>query len=224
MHCDRSAIFAERQFRWGDRQSWTLKERLPHLFAEIEFRIVHARRVAARERVLAERAAAQAKRRPQERERQWRQLMDRARELLVEEDRLAELRRQADAWQDADRLRRYLDALDSAHGEDPGRCSGWRGRAPASLDSIRSRLRRPCPTRRRRRRTPCSAISRTVGAPTGPSTAITPSTGHGLRTAEPPKQRDLTTRALNRDGRSSRTCAKRAPPTRSVPTDATACA
>src|SRR6185312_8056041 len=34
--CENDWIFRGRQSRWSDRQSWTLEERLPHLFREIE--------------------------------------------------------------------------------------------------------------------------------------------------------------------------------------------
>jgi ElaB/YqjD/DUF883 family membrane-anchored ribosome-binding protein len=108
-----------RQSRWADRQSWTLKERLPHLFREIQERIVEADRVAEERRIAAEKAADAARREAEECKRQWHGLMDRARERLIEAHRAAHLRAQADAWQQADRLRRYCDALEAAHGAHP---------------------------------------------------------------------------------------------------------
>lgn len=108
-----------RQSRWADRQSCTLEERLPHLFREIQERIVEAERVAEERRIAAEKAAEAARREAHERERQWHLLMDQAREQLVEAHRAAHLHAQADTWQQADRLRRYCDALEAAHGEHP---------------------------------------------------------------------------------------------------------
>jgi hypothetical protein len=108
-----------RQSRWADRQSWTLEERLPHLFREIQERIVEAERVAEERRIAAEKAAEAARREAQERERQWHVLMDRARERLLEAHRAAHLRAQTDAWQEATRLRSYCDALEAAYGEHP---------------------------------------------------------------------------------------------------------
>ena len=108
-----------RQSRWADRQSWTLEERLPHLFREIQERIVEAERIAEERRIAAAKAAEAARREAEERQRQWHVLMDRARDRLVEAHRAAHLRAQADAWQQAMRLRRYCDALEAAHGDHP---------------------------------------------------------------------------------------------------------
>lgn len=104
-------IFRGRQSRWGDRKSWTLEERLPHLFREIEERVAKADRVAEEERIAAEKAAEEARRAAEERERQWHVLMERARRRLVDTQRSALLRDQAAAWEEAERLRRYCDAM-----------------------------------------------------------------------------------------------------------------
>jgi hypothetical protein len=63
-------IYLGRQSRWADRQSWSLEERLPHLFREIEGRIAEAARVAEDERIARETAADAARRKAEERERQ----------------------------------------------------------------------------------------------------------------------------------------------------------
>lgn len=112
-------IHRGRQSRWADRQSWSLEERLPYLFREIEGRIAEAARVAEEEQMAREKAAEAARRNAEERERQWALLMEQAEERLVEERRATELRAQADAWHEADRLRRYCDAMAAAFGDDP---------------------------------------------------------------------------------------------------------
>ena len=119
LQVDRPWIFRGRQSRWGDRKSWTLEERLPHLFRELEERIAKADRVAEEERIAAEKAAEKARRAAEERERQWHLLMDQARQRLVETQRIGLLRAQAKAWKEADLLCRYCDAMDEAHGEHP---------------------------------------------------------------------------------------------------------
>jgi hypothetical protein len=111
--------FDGRQSRWSDRQSWTLEERLPHLFQEIAMRVVLAERHAVRQRNAAERAAEAAQCAKEERERQWHALMAQARERLIEDHRAAHLRGQADAWHEADRLRAYCAAVSENHSGDP---------------------------------------------------------------------------------------------------------
>jgi len=112
-----SRIFAERQWRWGDRRRWTLEERLPHLFREIEERIVLAAQAVEVERIEAERAAARARLAAEERERQWRLLMSKATERLVEDNRAQQLKEQASAFAETQRLRSYLEAMEAAYGD-----------------------------------------------------------------------------------------------------------
>jgi hypothetical protein len=119
LELNREWPFRGRQSRWGDRQSWTLEDRLPHLFREIEERIVEAERVAEERRVATERAAEAAKLEAEEHQRRWHVLMERARERLLEDHRAKQLRNEAGAWRDADRLRRYCDAVDTAYGSRP---------------------------------------------------------------------------------------------------------
>ncbi|HXE43838.1 MAG TPA: hypothetical protein VN635_01440 [Conexibacter sp.] len=127
-----------RQSRWSDRSSWTLEERLPHLFREIEERIVDAARVAEERRVAAEEAAEAARREAEERERQWHVLMDEARRRLVETHRTSQLLAQAQAWNQADQLRRYCDALAAAHGDNPKTAAWltWAREYAARLDPL----------------------------------------------------------------------------------------
>jgi hypothetical protein len=112
--------FPGRQSRWGDRQSWSLEDRLPHLFREIDERIVEAEHIAEDERVAAEERRIAAQREAEERERTWHRLMAEARERFLEDHLAATLREQASAWHTADGLRRYCDAMEAAHGGQPG--------------------------------------------------------------------------------------------------------
>ena len=112
-------IHSGRQSRWADRQSWTLEERLPHLFREIEERIAEGDRAAEQERIAAANAAEVARRAAEEREHVWRALMQQAEERLVDAHRAAQLRAQADAWHLVQGLRRYCDAVHAAHGNHP---------------------------------------------------------------------------------------------------------
>lgn len=117
LHSSGRWTYSGRQSRWGDRQSWRLEERLPHLFREIEERIVEAGHAAERAQIAAEKAAEAARQAAEERERTWHVLMRQAEERLVEAHRAAQLRAQADAWHQAESLRRYCDAVDAAYGD-----------------------------------------------------------------------------------------------------------
>ncbi len=135
----RSWIFRGRQSRWGDRKSWSLEERLPHLLREIEERIAKADRVAEEERIAEEKAAEEARRAAEERERQWHLLMKRARKQLVETQRADLLRAQAAAWGEAERLRAYCDAMEAAYGERPESAEwiAWARDFSSRLDPLR---------------------------------------------------------------------------------------
>jgi hypothetical protein len=139
--------FHGRQSRWGDRKSWTLDDRLPHLFREIEERIVEAAFETADRRIAAEKAAEAAKREAEERERQWHVLMDEARERLVEEQRATHLRKQADAWQEVERLRRYCDAVQAAYADrsDTAEWLAWARAYAARLDPLSEPPTMPAP-------------------------------------------------------------------------------
>lgn len=118
LFCREYWIYRGRQSRWADRQSWNLERRLPHLFREIDERIVDAERVAEEKRIEAERAAEAGRRAAVERERQWHAIMEQAKARLIEENRVEVLRAQADAWHEAERLRRYCDEAEAEHGGD----------------------------------------------------------------------------------------------------------
>lgn len=136
---ERPWIFRGRQSRWGDRSSWTLESRLPYVFREIEERVAKADRVAEEERVAAEKAAEEAKRAAEARERQWHVLMGEARRQLVETQRASLLRSQAKAWEEANLLRRYCDAMQDAYGDREESMSwiSWAREFVSRLDPLR---------------------------------------------------------------------------------------
>jgi len=84
LHSTHHWIHSGRQSRWADRQSWTLEERLPHLFREIEERIVEADYAIEQRRIAAEKADTAARLAVEERERRWHVLMAEAEEHLIE--------------------------------------------------------------------------------------------------------------------------------------------
>jgi hypothetical protein len=110
-------VLEGRQRRWADRQSWTLEERLPHLFREIEERIVEAKQVAEDERIAAAEAAERARIETEERARRWQTLIDEASRKLTEQQRAERLRSQATAWREAELLGRYCEAMAAAYGD-----------------------------------------------------------------------------------------------------------
>lgn len=135
LDAQRSHIFDGRQSRWADRQSWTLDERLPHLFREIEERIRLARHHEIERRIAAEQTAKRARREAEEREHTWHRLIARAKERLIETHRAARLRAEADAWHDAERLRRYCDAMATRYG-DHAVTTDWLAWARAYADGL----------------------------------------------------------------------------------------
>jgi hypothetical protein len=96
-----------RQTRWGDRQRWTLEDRLPQLMRELEVQAVEAE-----ERRLAK------EREEAERHRRWEMAMERAKQRLVDAHRLDVLRTRVRAWNEADTIRVYCDAVEARHGVD----------------------------------------------------------------------------------------------------------
>lgn len=130
--------FAGRQGRWSDRRSWTLEERLPHLFREIEARIIHARRMREQERIRAEDAAERARRDAEERERAWRELITTARGRLVEDHRIVRLTADLDAWDEARRIRAYCNAAEAAHPDsaDAAEWIAWARSRAQHLDPL----------------------------------------------------------------------------------------
>jgi hypothetical protein len=107
-----------RQRTWSDRQSWSLEERLPHLFRELEERLVEARRLNERERILAEEAAERRRRDTEAHEERWRLLMEAAHQQLREDDLRKRLLGDVAAWDEARRIRDYCDAVDEAYPDE----------------------------------------------------------------------------------------------------------
>jgi hypothetical protein len=96
-----------RQKSWGDRSRWTLEERLPHLLHELELQAVEAE-----ERRLAR------EREQEEGQRQWEAAMADAERRLIENHRLDVLRTRVRAWEEAEAIRRYCEAVEERHGAD----------------------------------------------------------------------------------------------------------
>jgi hypothetical protein len=147
LELDRHWSLKGRQARWGDRQNWKLEERLPHLFREIEERIIELERIGEERRLATERAAEKARREAEEREQTWRALMREAEARAADERRVAHLRSQADAWEEADRLRRYCRAMEEAYGDHPatGAWIEWVRDHAATLDPLREAPTEPDP-------------------------------------------------------------------------------
>lgn len=101
--------FRGRRHNWSDRSRWTLESKLPDVLVEIEARaeIDEANRVAE--------VAAQV-----ETERQWREALEVAKARFVEHHRVETLRQHVTAWDEAQRMRSYSDAVE-ALAELPGR-------------------------------------------------------------------------------------------------------
>lgn len=96
-----------RRNSWGDRTRWTLEDRLPHLLRELEIRAVEAE-----QRRLAQ------QREEAERQQQWEAAMEHAKCRLLEDHRLEVLRNQVRAWDEAETIRAYCDAIEARHGAD----------------------------------------------------------------------------------------------------------
>jgi hypothetical protein len=96
-----------RQKAWGDRSRWKLEDRLPNVLRELEVQALEAEeRRLAREREQAER------------QRQWEAAMERAKRRLVEDHRLEVLRNRVRAWEEAEAIRAYCDAVETRHGSE----------------------------------------------------------------------------------------------------------
>lgn len=95
-----------RQTTWGDRKRWKLDDRLGQVLRELETQAVEAE-----ERRLAR------ERREAERQRQWEAAMADAKRRFIEDHQLDVLRRRVQAWQEADAIRAYCDAVEARHGQ-----------------------------------------------------------------------------------------------------------
>ncbi|HVW46838.1 MAG TPA: hypothetical protein VHA76_07290, partial [Solirubrobacterales bacterium] len=98
--------YSPRQTTWGDRKRWRLDDRLGQVLRELETQADEAEeRRLAREREEAER------------QRQWEAAMADAKRRFLEDHRLDVLRRRVRAWQAADAIRAYCDAVEARYGE-----------------------------------------------------------------------------------------------------------
>jgi hypothetical protein len=96
-----------RQASWGDRTRWRLEDRLPNLLRELEIQAVEAG-----ERQLA------SEREEAERQRQWEAAVEDAKRRLAADHRLEVLRNRMRAWEEAEAIHAYCDAVEARHGAD----------------------------------------------------------------------------------------------------------
>jgi hypothetical protein len=119
LDCDGPRL-SGRQRTWSDRQSWSLEERLPHLFRELEERVVEAHRSVERERILAAEAAERRRLDAEAPEEQRRDLMDAARRRLRQDGLRNRLLAEIKAWNEAEQIRAYCDAMEAVYPEEDG--------------------------------------------------------------------------------------------------------
>jgi hypothetical protein len=117
---------------WADRKSWTLEEKLPDLLRELEVRAAEDDERDSRTRQEAE-----------ERQRRWEIAMERAKERFIEAHRGDALRAQVAAWQEANAIRAYLNALEEVHGDRPS-AAEWIAWIRDHLDSLDPLLAEQC--------------------------------------------------------------------------------
>lgn len=96
-----------RPARWGDRKRWKLEDRLGNLLHELDTR-------AAED----EQRRIDADREREERQRRWEAAVERAKHAFVADHRIKVLRARVQAWQEADAIRAYCDAVEERHGSD----------------------------------------------------------------------------------------------------------
>jgi hypothetical protein len=98
--------YGSRQRVWGDRKRWNLDARLPQLLAELE--------TLAEE---AEQRRLTREREEEEREQAWESAMAMARERATEHHHVETLGRRLDAWEQAERVRAYCEAIEERYGD-----------------------------------------------------------------------------------------------------------
>jgi hypothetical protein len=97
--------YGSRQSSWGDRKRWRLEDRLPQLVRELETQAVEAEeRRLAHEREEAERT------------RRWELAMEEAKLRFLGAHRREILSQRVRAWQEADAIRAYCNAVEAHHG------------------------------------------------------------------------------------------------------------
>lgn len=108
-----------RQVHWADRQSWTIEERLPHIFREIEERAEEWRRIVEQRQKDEEAAERQRQKETEQRRLEWESHMESARARLTEEGRVAHLTSQLERRSLSSQIVRLCDALAERYGEIP---------------------------------------------------------------------------------------------------------
>jgi hypothetical protein len=96
-----------RRASWGDRTRWKVEDRLGDLMRELELQAAEAEE----RRLTKEREDA-------ERQRQWEAAMEHAKRRLVAEHRLEVLRQRVRAWEEAEAIRAYCEAVEARHGSE----------------------------------------------------------------------------------------------------------
>jgi hypothetical protein len=119
LFCGQRYAYEGRQSRWGDRQRWSLEDRLTNAVLEVEIREAEAVHREERKREAAIEAKRQAEEAAKQREVDFEIHLKEAWQRLFEARRAKELRSQASAWAEALALSSYCDAVERAHGDDP---------------------------------------------------------------------------------------------------------
>ena len=99
--------YGPRQQSWGDRQRWSLEDRLPQVVRELE--------TLAEE---AEERRLERERQERERQRQWEEAMAHAKDEALKAYRIEVLRQRVSRWEEAERIRAYCAAVEARHGTD----------------------------------------------------------------------------------------------------------
>jgi hypothetical protein len=126
--------YSQRSAQWADRKSTTLEELLPELLREIEMRAIEEEH----RRQAAERKAA-------EREQAWEAAMRQARERHAEHHRGEVLRTEIARWREAQCIRTYCSAAESAHPDAPETLQwiAWARSYADALDPLQRAPRMP---------------------------------------------------------------------------------
>lgn len=119
LFCGHRYAYGGRQSRWGDRQRWSLEDRLTDAVLEIETRAAEATLREKERREAAIEAKLRAEEAAKQREIDFKNHLKEAWQRLFEARRAKELRSQASAWAEASALSAYCDAVEDAHGDDP---------------------------------------------------------------------------------------------------------
>lgn len=127
--------YSPRKASWGDRKRWTLEDRLGQVLRELETQAEEA-----------EERRLQREREATEQQRQWEQAMATAKVRLVDDHRRTVLADRVRAWQEADAIRAYCDAVEERHGAAAmadGETSAWLELARQHADQLQELPRMP---------------------------------------------------------------------------------